>query len=380
MDRTQALDQAKTAVFLSGNAAFLGCILSHMDFSWDSTIETSCVEFPPDGSMLFKWNPEWFDSMQFKERQFVLLHELWHVALLHGPRAGSRDHQLWNIACDFRINNDLIDSHSDPKLLKTDAPEGALFSVKYEDKSWTEELIYEDLKKENYDSALSNASQSHSSPEPQKWGTKEFPSDGKNQIQVVESAITMARMAGKIPGNVEKLLSNFLKPKLPWKNILHNYLQDKLDSDWSWNRPNRRFHDVYLPSLLPDEGRLITVAMFLDTSGSIEEEDIQRFTSELKYIHSEFKPSKLSILQFDTKIQDEQTVFADSSVKKFKLKGGGGTSLRCVHSWIVKNKPTLAIIFTDLFCRPMEKVQGTDLIWIIKNNDEDAPQGKSIHV
>lgn len=378
MDRTQALDQTKTAVFLSGNAAFLGCILNHMDFSWDSTIESAQVEFHPGGAMLFKWNPEWFDGLSYKQRQFVLLHELWHIALMHGPRIGGRDPEQWNIACDIRINNDLI---QDPELKfnKYDAPEGSCFSIKYKETGWTEELIYRDLKGMTSDSKSPNASQSNSAPSPQSWGTKELPSNPE-QVQIVESAVTMARMAGKIPGSIEKLLSEFLKPKLPWKNILHNYLQDKLDSDWSWNRPNRRFSDIYLPSLQPDEGRLISVAMFLDVSGSIEEEDIKRFTTEVQYVHSEFKPNKLSVLQFDVKIQDEQTYTPDSSLKKFKLKGGGGTSLKCVHQWITKHKPTLAIIFTDLCCNPMEIVKGTNIIWIIKNNSDDANQGKSIHV
>lgn len=377
MDRTQALDQAKTAVFLSGNAAFLGCILNHLDFAWDSSIDTACVSESEDGSMSFKWNPDWFDKLGFKQRQFALLHELWHIALLHGQRCGDRDHKLWNIACDIRINNDLLLEYR-----YEDAPEGVLYDSKYATSDWTEELIYKDLKSCTSDSSNSNAPQSNSSKghQEQTWGTKEFPASPE-QLQVVQAATTLSRMAGKTPGKVEKILNEILKPKLPWKSILHNYLQDKLDADWSWNRPNRRFHDIYLPSLLPDEGRLISVAMFLDTSGSIEQEDITRFVSEVAYIHSEFKPAKLSVLQFDYKIQEEYTYLPDDNLKKFKMKGGGGTSYNPIHKWIEKHKPTLAIIFTDLYCQPMLPVKGTDLIWIVKNNpEENAPQGKTIHV
>lgn len=379
MDRTQALDQTKTAVFLSGNAAFLGCILNHLDFAWDSSIDTACVGLKEDGTMEFKWNPSWFDSLRFKQRQFALLHELWHIALLHGQRCGDRQHELWNIACDIRINNDLFEEYR-----QEDAPEGVLFDSKYASSNWTEELIYKDLKSCTSDSSNSNAPQSSSSSnggkKPQSWGTKEFTASTE-QVQIVQSAVTLGRMAGKTPGKVEKILNEILKPKLPWKSILHNYLQDKLDADWSWNRPNRRFHDVYLPSLLPDEGRLISIAMFLDTSGSIKEEDVKRFVSEVAYIHSEFKPAKLSVLQFDVTIQEENTYLPDDNLKKIKIKGGGGTSYHHIRNWIQKNKPTLALIFTDLMCQPMKPVKGTDLIWIVKNNpEEDAPQGKTIHV
>lgn len=381
MDRTQALDQAKTAVFLSGNAAFLGCILNHLDFAWDTSVETACVA-EHEGNLTFKWNPNWFDSLAFTARQFTILHELWHIALLHGQRMGNRDMQGWNIACDIRINNDLLE---DGSFTPSSAPQGVLFDVKYKGGEWTEELIYEDLKIGTNDSSQSNASQSPSTnnkgnKQPQPWGTKDLTAS-PTQIHVVEAAVTLARMAGKVPGNVEKYLSDLLKPVLPWKTILHNYLQDKLDSDWSWNRPNRRFQSIYLPSLLPDEGRLISVAMFLDTSGSIEEEDIKRFISEVEYIHSTFIPEKLSVIQFDCSIQDVQEYTPDSSLKKFKFHGGGGTSYSCIHSWIQRNKPTLALIFTDLYAKPMEHIKGTDIIWIVKNNPkENAPQGKTIHV
>ena len=40
-----------------------------------------------------------------EERLFVILHELWHVAKLHSIRRESRDPRLWNIACDYHINN-----------------------------------------------------------------------------------------------------------------------------------------------------------------------------------------------------------------------------------------------------------------------------------
>ena len=214
----------------------------------------------------------------------------------------------------------------------------------------------------------------------QPWGTKN-PTGSSDQVPIVQQATAVAKFAGGVPGKIEAILNNFLKPKLPWKNILRNYLQDKLDSEWSWQRPNRRYHDIYMPSMLPDEGRLISIAMFLDVSGSILDEDVKRFMSELRYIHDEFKPEKLTAIQFDTIIQNEKVYYPDTVIKDLKIKGRGGTSYRPVHQWIMKNKPTLAIIFTDLWCKPMKPVgKGTEVIWIAKNTTENALIGKTIHV
>lgn len=368
MDRTQALDQAKTAVFFEDNSAFLGCILNHMEFTWDTSIPTACVS----SEMEFKWNPDWFDSLTFQERQIVLLHELWHIACLHTVRGENKDPKVWNSACDLRINNDIANG----KRFKASMfPVGSLFDDKYSCTEWTEERIYEDLKKEK-------------SSKEQSWGQEDTATTSAdteeskmNQIQVVQKAVTVGKMAGNLPGSIEEVLSGLLKPKLPWKQILRNYLQEMLDANWSWKRPNRRFQDVYLPSLLPDDGRLVSIAMFLDTSGSIRKEDIDRFISEVKYVHSEFQPDKLSIIEFDISIRAIKEFLPEDYIKEWTIVGRGGTSYKDVHNWIQKNKPTLAIIFTDLYADPMEPVnKKTNLIWVVNNNSDNANQGKTIHV
>lgn len=36
---------------------------------------------------------------------FILFHEAYHKTLMHHERAGSRDHSIWNIACDYEVHN-----------------------------------------------------------------------------------------------------------------------------------------------------------------------------------------------------------------------------------------------------------------------------------
>lgn len=43
-----------------------------------------------------------------QEKRFVISREVLHVALRHHPRRRGRDHLLWNAACDFVINDWLI--------------------------------------------------------------------------------------------------------------------------------------------------------------------------------------------------------------------------------------------------------------------------------
>lgn len=354
--RDQALEQLKVSTFFGKNAAFLGCLLCGLTFRWDTSIETAAVT-----ETTFSWNPSFFDSLSKEERKFILLHELWHIALLHCARLQLRDSKKWNIACDLKINANL---KKDGYI----APEHSLFNPKYMDDDWSEEAIYNDLP---------------DTVSLQGWGTCLKPSTEEETyktITLVQQAATAAKMAGTDTESIENILNTFLKPKLPWKRLLHKYLLDFLEPEYKWSKPNRRFRDVYLPSLLPQEGRLTSVAMFLDTSGSITTDEIQRFVSEVKFVQEHLQPKQLHVIQFDTRIQEEKIYTESFKFKNIVIKGYGGTSYKPVRQYILKHKPTLSIIFTDLMAYPMDSVDKNKVLWVVSSTSEDGPFGDTIHV
>lgn len=356
MNRDRALDQVKAATFIGKNAAFLGCLLCGLTFSWSKEIPTAGVTT----NNRFIWNPDWFDSLTFEERKFILLHELWHIALLHGIRCGNRDPQKWVAACDYRINANLINDGYEQM------PAGGLINEDWMSPEWSEEDIYKELPA-NFNNK-------------QAWGGDSLDQMSQTeQIALVQTALNAAKMAGDVPGEVEKTFHEFVKPKLNWKVLLHRYLLDLIEPDYSWIKPNRRFRDIYLPSLLPQEGRLISIAVFLDTSGSISDEEIKRFTSEVKFIQENLNPEKLMVIQFDTQIQDEKIYTSEDRFKDIEIKGYGGTSFKPVRNYILKHKPTLSLIFTDLEAVPMEEVGKNKVIWVTTANF-DAEVGETIHV
>ena len=354
MNRDRALDQVKAATFIGKNAAFLGFLLCGLQFKWSDDVETAGVS-----EKTFHWNPAWFDSLTMNERQFILLHELWHIALLHSARMGERDPRKWNIACDYRINANLVkDGYT--------MVEGGLFDEKYLGDEWSEENIYNDLPE-------SESSQS--------WGTELTPSDNTiSNVAQVQQAVMAAKTAGSDTGNINKLLEKFIRPKLPWKTLLHKFLIERLDSEWSWRRPNRRFHDVYMPSLLNDNNGLTSVAMFLDTSGSITDENLNTFISEAKFVQENLCPETLNLVLFDTEITEVYKYKKGDRIKRINVKGFGGTDYSEVHEYIMKNKPTLSIIFTDLYADPMEPVGKNKVLWVVDGSDLLPPFGDYVHV
>src|SRR6478736_4154877 len=102
-------------------------------------VETRDVPTAATDMTTIYWNPDFFKALSLAEIIGVLLHELLHILFLHGLRRGNRDHELWNIACDYAINYIIIKAGFS-------LPKGCLYDEKYG--GWSAEKIYEDVKKE----------------------------------------------------------------------------------------------------------------------------------------------------------------------------------------------------------------------------------------
>lgn len=359
-DFVRELDRVKAKAFMNKNSAFLAPILCNMRFEWTDRILTA----ETDGVDL-RWNPNWFQKMVMGARVTVLLHEIWHIARLHSLRRGSRDPLWWNYACDIWINNML---------------EGENNSFEGIENCWKDQQYRGLVEEEIYD-RIYNPNNKQTPPPTGSFGDDGGAGDLGNQGQEISnqqkqellSVVTMAAHSakmssfpGSIPGDTEQILTQFLKPVVPWQQLLHRFFNDMLTTDYTWRRPNRRFDDIYLPSTYQDDGRLEHLMYFMDVSGSITQKDLLRFNSEVKYVWDEYQPQKMSLVQFDTRISHEQVIKDGDVLTEMVVKGGGGTSLVPVREHIIKHRPTAAIIFSDMEVEPMAKLPfEVPIIWVV---------------
>ena len=365
---TRDLDRIKAKVFLCPNAAFLGSVMCSMSLIWTEEVSTAGV----DGLYLY-WNPHWFYKLPEKTRETVLLHEIWHIARMHGPRRGQRDPKVWNWACDLRINNDLEDAGY--TFVGTSPWKDQRFS------GWVEEDIYDFLIEHPEYSPSGDGS----------WDPNDVPDmlEGDEAISDIVGAVVQAshqaRISGEpgsMPGDVEEIIKQFLAPVIPWEAHLYRWMSEQLDTSYSWQRPNRRYSDMYLPSTFNDDGRLEHLIYFLDVSGSITHAQSIRFNSEVKYVKDTFNPAKMSLVLFDTCIQKVYEFTDEDPFDEIEILGRGGTSLVCVHEYIEKHQPTAAIIFSDLCVAEMEPLTiPIPILWVaIGNPSATVPFGELIHI
>lgn len=387
---------------MGNNASFLGPLMSTMSFIWTAQINTASTT----GSELY-WNPFWFLKLDLQTRKTVLVHELWHVARLHMVRVGDRNHEIFNYACDIRINNDLERAGyrfdgTKPWLDHSFDSNGRMAEEDIYTALMAKGQSYLDMLKELLgDSWLGQGTggtsesgeimEDEEALDEELFGKGDMIKSGTSKEQIarainnVVQAAHQARMSGNpgdVPGDVETTLKQFLSPIIPWEITLQKFFHDLMEEDYSWARPNRRMQDIYLPHRFEDVGKLDHLIYYLDVSGSVTDGQVIRFNSEVKYIKDTFKPKKLTLVQFDTRITQERSFEEEEEFSELVVIGRGGTDLTPVREHMMKHKPTAAVIFSDLYCGQMAPLPfDVPTIWVaISNKNATVQFGELIHI
>lgn len=371
-DLDRKLDRIKSHVFSTKDAAFYGPLMSNTEFWWSTEITTACT----DGARMW-WNPDFFLKWSETFNQFVLMHELEHIAGLHTLRRGEREGRPWNWACDVRINNNLklrgynwetFPAWYMPELDKR--PEGPM----------AEEEIYDWMMASGYDI-----------PE-NPWGDDEFidPSsdDIQKQLNNVVRSISNAKNEsahGTIPGGLETMIDHFLAPILPWEQILARWHEELGGSKTTWRRPRRRLmsQGIYLPSRMPANDGLAHLVYLQDVSGSITVQEIVRFNSELKYVWDKMRPKRMTVVLFDAIIQKVYEFKEGDEFARIEITGRGGNDMNPVADWLDACDPpaTAAIIFSDMLYEPMRRLKhDIPVLWINSGPPCDPPYGEVLRI
>ena len=187
-------------------------------------------------------------------------------------------------------------------------------------------------------------------------GDGQPPMDVNDEEQVwdeaMHQALNLAKAQGKAPGAVEETIRSAHTSTLDWRTLLRRYMIDAARSDYSWSLPNRRFIDsgLYLPSIR-SEG-IDTIAVIIDTSGSVDAQALAAFWSEIRDIAMELRPESVFVLQVDAALQDVAEYAPGDLPDEIVVKGRGGTDFRPGFAWLEEQgvSPSLCLYFTDMEC------------------------------
>ena len=186
--------------------------------------------------------------------------------------------------------------------------------------------------------------------------TAETPLDVTDEEQAwdeaMHQALNVARAQGKAPGAVEETIRDAHRSTLDWRSLLRRYMTDTAARDYSWSVPNRRFIDsgLYLPSIR-SEG-MGTLAVIIDTSGSVDAQALAAFWSEVREVAAEIEPERVIVLQVDAAVQDEKDYAPGELPERIVVKGRLGTDFRPGFARLAERgvQPGVCLYFTDMDC------------------------------
>ncbi len=186
--------------------------------------------------------------------------------------------------------------------------------------------------------------------------------------EALHQALNLAKAQGKAPGAVEETIEDAHRSTLDWRSLLRRHMTDAAARDYSWSVPNRRFIDsgLYLPSIR-SEG-MGTLAVIIDTSGSVDSDALAAFWSEVREVAAEIEPERIVVLQVDAVVQDEEHYAPGELPERIVVKGRWGTDFRPGFERLAEQdiQPAVCLYFTDMDCdRYPETAPAYDVIWCL---------------
>lgn len=387
----------------------------------------------------FYYNPKYIDALTLDETQFMLAHEALHCALSHFARRQHRIKHRWDLACDYAINPLLIDDGLKPPpnalfmpMYRGMTAEEIYPLIDDNDQSQTIDTHAYDRQSDggrgqqnplDEHDLQQRSSQPHSQEAQPGQGAAAQPQTGDRRAdahgdsrgvdpptaslgpqrstperapppltpdeqetlqvqwqQRMAGAAQQAMQAGRLGGELKRLIDHLLQPQLPWRMLLARHMNALSRHDYSWARPSRREGAHILPSL---RSQRIDLVVAVDTSGSIKDSEMQEFIDEIDALKAQVQ-AQVTLLPCDAALCPGAP-FRFEPWERFErpdaIAGGGGTNFEPVFHWVEEQgiSPDLLVYFTDANGRFPAREPNFPVIWLVKGRSP-VPWGQRIQL
>lgn len=367
---------------------FYGDIMLKIPLIEDKNIPTACTN-----GRNIRYNPNFFRDLSEGERNYIYLHEVMHIMLLHWKRCGHRDPEIWNVAADWVINSRLDSfKYRMPNYIKFNKPlQGCFLDIRYR-QDYTEKLydtMINQKIKSTKDGCILINNRKYDNPikdldAPDKLSEEESESTSKMVKAMVQDA--MKRRGGEeslyLPREIMQLVAT---KKLPWRKLLYDFLQEKEDDESSYFTPERKYihMDLIVPGIGKKDDDLGEIWAFIDSSGSIGGDELSQFMTQLYRVAKEFECT-FNIAFWDTEVTDVyKGITKKEDILKCMANHSGGTNINCVYDYLKDNhiKPEVMIILTDGYfgtlLNPDKKLKEKTIL-VLSEESADIPDNNDI--
>lgn len=316
-----------------------------------------------------------FAHLTEQEWRFVLAHEYLHAALCHEARMGKRDPEIWNVACDYVINQWLRD------MEVGSMPQDVLFDPEL--KGLSAESVY-DLLAVNLRKYKRMAKHDILFGPPGWTDSKDFVDLDAWCRSAIQHGLDyhQAHERGCLPSGLIEEIWALSQPPIPWDVKLAKWFDERfepLEKCRTYARLSRRQSstpDIPRPSWRYEEaseaGR--TFGVLLDTSGSMDRSLLAAALGAISSYSAARDVSKVRVVFCDAAPYDQGYMEVTDIAGSVKVRGRGGTVLQPGVELLdqAKDFPKDApvLIITDCDCDRLN-LYGRDHAFLV-------PRGKSL--
>lgn len=399
LERVEArLRAARAKMLFKKNWSFFGYLALHLDFMAVPGFGTCTT----DGDH-FIYDPLALEPEPVEWMEFDWAHEIMHLVCMDLSRHPKDDVKvcgvdkkgrpttnpvsLFNLACDL---------YNNLKLEEEGFTIPTIVPIDRNYKGWSKDEIYEDLKKKlksNGQSGLPKGSIcgglcGRPKGKRGKLGGKGDPTKGvepwapsKEDLDKwkarAKEALEAARMKGDAPAFAETQVKKLLTSKLPWRDILWPFCL-RTAKEWRYRPPSRTgaARDMVLPRLCPEEEIEHGVFVF-DTSGSIQDSELEEFCTELEAIANTVR-MKITVLMVDAMVHNVYHFEpGDFNWRTLQFTGRGGTDFRPAFKKIEELAlvPTFMVYFTDTYGDFPRSAPEYPVLWAVSHPNGKVPWG-----
>ena len=321
-----------------------------------------------DGEFSLYWNPVFLASLNGMQVRGLLKHESYHLIFNHCSSRRQTPHNLWNIATDLAINSlipfeelpegglvpgkplDLTKCKDPSALEKWQKVSDLIESLpKNESSEWYMKKLQED---EDVSETLQGDSEVFILDDHDGWGdlTEEERQVAEAQIkEAVREAVKKCDRTGQwgtVSQDTRSKLRSMISNAIDWKRVIQNFCGNSQRANKS--RTHKRINRKY-PYIHPGvkRGHSATVAVYMDQSGSVGDEEIELFFGCLNQLG---RMTTFLLYPFDWTVKDAKMVKWKKGQKMPANRTlAGGTSFDAVENHVRDNLNSFDghIILTD---------------------------------
>jgi len=341
---------------------FFAALSRKVEKQADPSIPTAGVWVNPDSGVFeMKYNPEFLGKLPEKQIRGVLKHEFYHLIFDHvtSRKPDHVPHKAWNIAADLAINSHIADELPETACVPGRGPFADL--PLFRSAEWYLANLPEG-EGESGEGSAEGSGDGGGDGEGDSPGSFDDHSGWEEAADSAASAMAKERLKnaikeaaqeaakspkgfGSMSGELKQEILKRLETKVDWKKVLRYFVKtsQRASRSSSVKRINRRYAYIHPGKRVKRQAK---IAIAIDQSGSVSNEMLEAFFSELNKLA---KIAEFTVVPFDTQVDESKVyVWRKGENKKAERVLCGGTCFEAPTDWANKNGVDGVIILTDM--------------------------------